>query len=212
MRIRLPIALGAFLVVGAITATADTYPNDLFWYNGFHIDLTTQPQGIGDLLHNKTVQAFGDTIAAAYGVNPVYVNLALHAAPRTQPSDTVTNYGLPLPSGYAFCAATVSVYFILGDDTQIAAGNRANGTVLAVQVRTPHGPIFSGSSRVSADVEEVGIKSEFLQQFQQQGICKGPTDEAGYILRCKGGGAGKCPSVTWGNVAAAGQTFPALAQ
>jgi hypothetical protein len=185
------------------------YPANLFSVSLLHFDSVRQPHGVEFYAQTTQAKAMISTMAAAIGVHPGFVALAL-SRPTSRQEGEETHYVLPVETGYAYCGTRVRVTSIVPAD-----GERASVINAAVNPRefqmttwTPVRHLGEGRSWAEGDVQLYGIKPQYLQEFVDKGVCKRVTEQIG-ILSCRGRatcGAG----VTHGNPLEAGPTTPNL--
>lgn len=185
-------------------ASYSAYPEDLFAVAQMRVNSVRQPHGWNWYLKSREAQAILTSVTTYMGVDPFYVKLALDAIPSAKIAGEETFYSLPVPSGYVFCAARISVISMAPGSGKraavINAGNR--GDSLGVYTWTPVRHFGEGRAWVDADVQVTGIKEQYVQEFRNKGVCREPTSDNGYILDCRG----HCSGVEWGRLQDAGST------
>lgn len=180
-------------------AVANDYPRDLFAVAQMRVDSVRQPHGLEWYLQSREAEGILSSVAGYMGVNPAYVKLALEVLPTASVSGEETNYGLPVPDGYVFCAVRVAVNSLnpgSGDRASVI-GVSASENMIAVYTWTPVGHLGEGRSWAEADVQVTGIRPSYLQEFREKGVCKAP----GEVLSCRGN---PCPGVEYGRIQDAG--------
>lgn len=201
------------LLLVSLTSQVEAYPDDLFGVTQMRVNSVREPHGLDWYLKTREAKAILSTIASFMGIDPRYVSLATDAIPQVSVVGEDTFYHLPVPAGYAFCAARIVIHSIVpgsGDrPSEISAGIRQDGTALGVYTWTPIRHYGEGRTWIDADVQVTGIKPNYLQEFRNKGVCKEPTSNNpdDVILRCKG----HCSGVDWGRIDSAGTTTGEIA-
>jgi hypothetical protein len=201
------LASATVLTLPSPVAKASDYPKNLFAVAQMRIDATREPHGLNWYLKSREAQGIIQTVAAYMGIDTTYVKLALDSIPKVVRVEEETHFGLPVPSGYAFCAARIGMRSMVPGTGERAAFISANATATSVDIYTwtPVRHLGEGRSWVEADVQVTGIKPEYLEEFRNKGVCKPPAPQ---ILKCRG----NCPGVEWGRIQDAGATTSDLTQ
>lgn len=107
--------LSAFaLIVTTVVASgsciaAPKYPRNLFAVSSLHYDSVREAHGLDWYLKSKEAKVILGASAGLMGIDPTYVQLAVAAIPTATRIGEKTNYVLPVPSGYAYCATRIRV-------------------------------------------------------------------------------------------------------
>jgi len=187
------------------------YPKGLFSFSAVHFDATGRPCGIVCAMGSPEGKAILGSIATAFGVAPIYVSIASAVIPTSSVQGQQTNYVLPIPPGYAPCAAKISVVSIVPASGQphstLNSAINPNEIQMTLVTPTLRG-LAPGNSWVEGDAVYFGVKPQFLDEFVKKGVCK-PVTQHVFLYSCTDRNACSTPG-TWGNPAAAGRTTASL--
>jgi hypothetical protein len=188
----------------SVSAIAADYPTDLFVVTQLSMDAVRQPHGMDTLLSARDSRQIRASVSKFMGIKNSYLNLSTNA-PTAEAKGEETFYNLPLPAGYAACAARINVVSIVP-----ASGERASFLHAAVRTDsagvytwTPRRQAWEGRSWVEADLQLLGIKAEYQQEFQKKGVCgqRGANDWD--LAKCRGN---PCVATPFGKLETAGQS------
>jgi hypothetical protein len=205
------LTITAGSVYSDVEARPKNYPKKLFSVSILHFDATRKAHGLEWYATSEEGKAVLGGIAVALGAAPAYVALAQTAIPPATSQGEQTDYVLPIPAGYAPCAAIVTVKSIVPADGP--RGSTVNGAINPANVQistwTPTRHVGEGPSWAEGDVAYFGIKPAFLDEFVRKGVCKRVASQE-TLISCRGrscSAGGK-----WGDPSAAGKTTRTIAK
>lgn len=203
-------AVFGFLLLGLLPAAyPQQYPAGLFSVAEMHFDATREAKGFDYYFQTREAQAVLSSVAAYFGINPAYVTLATGVTPGYSQQGEQTDYELPVPHGYSYCATRIAVVSLVPIDGDRASTMNAAITPrsLTISTWTPVRNFGEGRSWVEGDAQVIGIKPDKLDEFRSKGVCA-PAAEAGTtVASCRGR---TCGDHSHGKVAGLGNSTPRL--
>lgn len=163
------------------------YPRNLFAVSALHYDSVREAHGLDWYLQSKEAKVILGASAGLMGIDPTYIQLAASAVPTATQVGEETHYVLPVPSGYSYCATRIRVTSVVpADGSQSATINTAiNPTEFQMTTVTPVLGLGGGRSWAEGDVQVFGVLPQYLDEFEQAGVCKKITQQVG-LWSCKG--------------------------